>query len=302
MQHLQVLALAAVGSAWETVDSDRIVESWSEAMADVEPVVSRTQRKAAEAGASYGAETLVQSSGEYRAPEGFVNPDAFAGMSSSGAPLRVALMSPAYVTLSPIADGLSVAQALSSGRSQLDGVISTQIADAGRLASGVDAASRAGVGYVRMLNPPSCERCIILAGRRYRWNQGFLRHPRCDCVHVQATVQKLQSAEDEGFLVDQYDYFDSLSEAEQNRIFGKANATAIREGADMNRVVNARRGISAAGDTTGELSTYHGKRRAGLTFEGDRLTPQGIFNQAGSREEARQMLERYGYLYPGGQT
>jgi hypothetical protein len=38
-------------------------------------------------------------------------------------------------------------------------------------------------------------------------------------------------------------YFNSLSEAEQNRIFTKSGAEAIRLGANENAVVNARRGM-----------------------------------------------------------
>src|SRR5690606_23965723 len=33
--------------------------------------------------------------------------------------------------------------------------------------------------YVRMLTPPSCSRCTVLAGRWYRKNAGFARHPGC---------------------------------------------------------------------------------------------------------------------------
>lgn len=38
------------------------------------------------------------------------------------------------------------------------------------------------------------------------------------------------------------DYFESLDRAEQDKIFTKAGAQAIRDRADINQVVNARRG------------------------------------------------------------
>lgn len=306
MQNLQVVALSAAFAAWSGVDQGFITESWSEASRELEPILAETQRRAAMAGASYGAETLVQTSGEWRAPEAFVNPRAFAGVASSGAPLSSLLAAPAYRSLHQIGQGLSVPDALQSGRSLLQGIVRTQVADAGRAAAGVDAASRAGVGYIRMLNPPSCSRCAILAGRRYRYNQGFLRHPRCDCVHQIATTRALNAGESEGLLVDQYEYFDSLSEAEQNRIFTNAGAQAIRDGADMNRTVNARRGMEVAGrrrdPTTVELGTARGRRRAGLDLPGARLTPEGIYDQAESRQEALRLLEEHGYLYRGGQS
>lgn len=306
MQQLQVLTVSAAFAAWRGLDERFITASWSDAAVDLEPVVAQAQYRAAVAGSSYGAETLVQTSGQWRAPDAFVNPRSLAGRMSSGAPLYAGLMAPAYRALSLIGQGVPVPNALDAGRRLLQGIVRTQVADAGRGAAGIDAASRAGVGYIRMLNPPSCSRCAIMAGRRYRWNQGFRRHPRCDCVHELATTQKLQAAESEGLLVDQYAYFDSLSEAEQNRIFTISGAQAIRDGADMNRVVNARRGMEIAGrrrdPTTVELGTYRGRRRAGLDLPGARLTPEGIYDQASSRAEALRLLEEHGYLYPGGQS
>src|SRR5690625_7872537 len=62
MQDLQVATLAAGERAWRGVDSDSIRESWGEVLEEFEPVVVGAQVRAASAGASYGAETLVQSS------------------------------------------------------------------------------------------------------------------------------------------------------------------------------------------------------------------------------------------------
>src|SRR5699024_7380691 len=111
-------------------------------------------------------------------------------------------------------------------------------------AAGVDTYVRRGVGYVRMVNPGACDRCIILAGKYYANNEGFLRHPNCYCFHVQTNPK---AAEAEGLITDPYDYFSSMSEEEQNKRFTKAGAQAIRDGADINQVVNAREGMSYAG-------------------------------------------------------
>jgi hypothetical protein len=63
------------------------------------------------------------------------------------------------------------------------------IQDAGRTAAAVDLITRREVtGYVRTLNGPSCPRCAVLAGRVYRYSQGFQRHPRCDCTMTPTTV------------------------------------------------------------------------------------------------------------------
>src|SRR5690606_26165994 len=104
----------------------------------------------------------------------------------------------------------------------------TTVADAGRGAAGVDIASRRGVGFVRHLNPPSCSRCSILAGRFYRWNAGFLRHPGCDCIHVAATDKAMRGGHLEGLIHDPYEYFNGLSESEQNRLYTESGAQAIR--------------------------------------------------------------------------
>src|SRR5699024_3123647 len=110
-------------------------------------------------------------------------------------------------------------------------------------------------GYVRMINPPSCDRCAILAGKRYLWNEGFLRHPNCDCIHIPASENVAGD-----FRTDPYEYFKSLSESEQDRIFGKANAEAIRDGADIFQVTNTRmRGMSVVGRE--DLIEYGGQAR-----------------------------------------
>ncbi len=63
-------------------------------------------------------------------------------------------------------------------------------------------------------------------------------------------------------------YFHSLSSADQDRYFGKAEAEAIRQGADIGQVVNARRGargLSQPGRlTAAEAAAVKGGRAARL--------------------------------------
>lgn len=296
MQALQVLVVTAARRAWSDVNPEFISESWSEGVQRVAPIVTAAQVRAAESGASYGALALAEQ-GSWRAPEAFVDPTGFGGYAADGRPLSGLLASPAYSSKTYIANGASSSQALSMGRSSLDAILRTTIADAGRQASGVDIASRKNTGYVRMLNPPSCIRCLVLAGRFYKWNTGFQRHTRCDCIHVPFTGGSTQGARDEGLIDDPKAYFNSLSRAEQDKVAGVANAQAIRDGADLNRVVNSSRGRS--GLTTSEGT---GRRSFAADLRGRRLTPEGIYAQAGSRTEALQLLERHGYVIPGGQA
>lgn len=136
----------------------------------------------------------------------------------------------------------------------------------------------------------------------------------CDCVHQ--PVAGRAAAEAEGLVSDPYEYFEGLTQAEQDRWFGKANAQAIRDGADLNQVVNAQRGTGYAGIS--KDGTRRGQRRTGTTTEGTskrgyatwgagvkgpRVTPEAIYQQAGNdRAKAIALLERNGYIVPGGQV
>jgi len=163
--------------------------------------------------------------------EGRVNTDSLGGVASDGRPL-----------------GSLLEQAPNDQAFGL--MVATQFQDAARMASGLAIAARPRVnGYIRMLNPPSCPRCVILAGKWFGWNAGFQRHPLCDCRHVPA------SEDTAGDLrTDPAAYFRSLDAVSQDRVFTKAGAQAIRDGADMNQVVNARRGANGISVAGGRLT------------------------------------------------
>jgi len=295
MQRLQALAVLTAQRAWAGVDPGNLTNSWLGALPDLTTAVSVVQEAAAEEGASYGAATLA-AQGIYQPPSNFVNAKAFAGFASDGRDLAGLLYAPVPYAKTLIAGGMDVEVALSKGRAHLGMVTQTTIGDAGRAAAGVDTATRKGVGYVRMLNPPSCARCSILAGRFYRWNAGFDRHPKCDCVHVQTT--QTAAAEAEGLVHDPYEYFKSLPASEQDRAYGKAEAQAIRDGADIFQVVNSKRGMKPGGLVTSEGTS----RRGNFGRNGPRLTPEAIYGKGLSREATLAELERYGYVLPGGQN
>lgn len=296
MQALQVLVVSAGRRAWSHVDPDFISQSWRGVIRELAPVVTAAQVRAATSGSFYGAASLATQD-SWAAPDAFLDPRRFGGYAADGRPLDTLLLSPALSAKSFIGGGATAQQALGMGRSVLDTILRTTIADAGRQAASVDVAARRGTGYIRMLNPPSCARCIVLAGRFYRWNTGFQRHPRCDCIHVPSMTGSMQGARDEGLIDDPKAYFDSLSPAEQNKAAGAANAQAIRDGADLNRVVNAQRGRNG-------LTTTEGAGARGFASNTrQRLTPEGIYKQAaGNRAEALRLLEQHGYTFPGGKT
>lgn len=180
-------------------------------------------------------------------------------------------------------------------------MVSTQVQDAARSAASVAMGVRPRVtGYVRMLNPPSCSRCAILAGKFYRWNDGFQRHPKCDCRHIPSTEDHA------GDLTTNPDaYFRSLSPVEQDKIFTKAGAQAIRDGADISQVVNARRGMSTAQIGGRDvLRSTEGTTKRGLAHRSRtgrnatvRLMPETIYAVARDREDALRMLRLHGFIF-----
>lgn len=155
--------------------------------------------------------------------------------------------------------------------------VQTQLADAARVAEGLAVVARPSfTGYVRYLSPPSCSRCVVLAGRIYKWSDGFERHPNCDCFMVPTEAG-----------VNPHDFhIDPMEAFEQGQVtdLTVAERSAILEGADISQVINVRR--KQAGLTV-----------AGRVLErGGRLTPEGIYELASSRDEAIDMLIKAGYL------
>ena len=312
MLRLQRSARAAAAVAWSSLSAAYLSESWGSVSPALVAAVSRLQLDAATRGAGYGGNTLADQ-GLYEAPEAWVDPSALSGVSSRGASLGAALYSAIPHTKDLIAGGMPERVALARGREVLQMSAATQVADAGRTAAGLDTFARPKVGYVRMLNPPSCSRCAVLAGRFYRNNEGFQRHPRCDCVHVPTT--RTEAAESEGLVHDPYAYFESLSESAQDKTFGKAQAQAIRDGADLFQVVNARRGMSYAGvsadgtrrgqKVVSDFTREGTSKRAlwgGVNRGGQRLTPDAIYAKGLPREATLDLLAKHGYLLPQGQV
>ncbi|MGW5556864.1 VG15 protein [Micromonospora sp. NPDC003944] len=222
---------------WALVDPGDIARSWTTLLVDLLVTVTATQLAAARTADGYLDEVL-DAQGVDPAADGQLVPAALAGVASDGRPMASLLYEPAIGALAAIGAGVDVDEALTIGGTALSTMVRTQAADAGRAADQVAlAARRRAGGYVRMVVGRTCGRCVVLAGRFYGWNAGFDRHPRCDCVHVPAGED---TADD--VRTNPRAWFDSLDEDEQNRQFTAAGARAIRDGADLAQVVNARRG------------------------------------------------------------
>lgn len=302
MLRTQVDAVGSALSAWRQVSPDFISESWLQQIPGLLPKMSSLQVEAATNGAFYGAEVLGEM-GNWAPPTGFVDVESFAGFAADGRDLDGLLYSPATHAKKRIGAGVGVSDAMEAGGKRLEMIVRTLVNDAGRQSAGVMVVARPGTGYVRMVAPPSCPDCMILAGRFYRWNAGFLRHPDCDCVHVPARVNSTEGALAEGYIDDPYKLFERLSTEDQDLMFGAANAQAIREGADIFQVVNTKRGLTKTGLFTTAGTTRRGYA-GGLLKPGQRrATPELIYQWAdGSKTEARRLLVEHGYILPGGQN
>lgn len=294
-------ALAVATSRWRKLGPGYIGLAWEEHIPAVVSAVTEAQRTAAASALVSGALALGEQ-GTWAPPDGLVAPDAFAGLAGDGRKLEKLLNVPARTTRRLMGQGMDAAQALEAGERQLTMMVLTEIADAGRGAAGVQIAARPRTGYVRMLNMPSCSRCVVLAGRFYRWNQGFLRHPRCDCKHVPTMAADQAEAFANGLIDDPYEAFKQMSEAEQNRVFAKAGAQAIRDGADIFQVVNARRHMAYRGAFTNEGITRFGWAGQLLRRGQRRPTPETIYRLNPNREQAVEALRTYGYITGRGQV
>jgi hypothetical protein len=101
--------------------------------------------------------------------------------------------------------------------------------------------------YVRVVQPGACSRCAILAGKD-SYSTAFKRHPACRCTAM--PVDSLDSSPARLFA-NPTDYFETMSREEQDRIFTKAGAEAIRAGADPVAVVSPRGGVRSGSTTRG---------------------------------------------------
>ena len=153
-------------------------------------------------------------------------------------------------------------------------IVASLVSDAGRSAESVATSVRPNTGYARYLSPPSCSRCAVLAGRIYRYSQGFARHPGCDCTMIPTAVGDGAFAQDPGDLMD------------RGLVTGmsKADRRAVNDGADFNLVVNTRR-PSAGLSTPGRALARKG-----------RPTPEAIYKVATSRDDAIERLIAAGYV------
>lgn len=284
----QALVLAAATHAaqqWSQVDENYIAQSWQRLVPNLATVVAGAQLAAAQSADPY-VQAVLEAEGVPPAVQAALIAAAFVGEQDGGDLLDV-LYQPAITALVGLKGGAPVQRAFAAGFAQLDMLVRTEIADAGRTADQVSATVNGAGGYVRLVMGATCSRCIILAGRVYSYSTGFERHPRCDCLMV--PVSDVSEAE---LAVSPDAVYASMTPAERSYAgWSKAEQQAIADGADLARVTNIHRGgLYVVG---GRQFTYERAGRARRR----RITPRQIYREAaGSREEAIRLLRLHGYI------
>jgi hypothetical protein len=311
---------------WKRLAAADLSASWLQGLgAAMVRAVSAGQLVAASTGQPY-IEAMVRMDGlssDYLEQAARVDARSLSGVAADGRTLDSLLYLPVIRTKTLIGGGLTLQEAMLAGQAQLLRIAASEVADAGRGAAGVAmVANRSVTGYVRTVRSGACARCAILAGRWYRWNADFQRHKRCQCYGTPATEAR------PGRRTNPMSFFNGLSRAEQDRRFTIGGAEAIRNGADIYKVVNAGRSTVTL-DAYGKkvVATLEGTTRRGEFFQQmrreaeqrtgqrfargradveqglprfhlktPRLTPSEILRLSEDRDELIGMLKRFGYL------
>ena len=307
-QRLIVATLGLTRREWSMIGSD-FDAGWARIGPRLALLTASAQLGAARSGASYVPASLAEVGASPEAV-GTVRPEGFAGIAADGRELETLLYGAVVKAREANADSLD--ERLRIGGQWLDMAVHTTISDTARSAASVAIAATPKTGWIRHVNPPCCQRCAVLAGKLFKFNQGFERHPRCDCFHI-------PYAESDPFDPGVYIGPDDVKD------LTKVQRRAIGDGADMNQVINSRRGRSADGLYTSEGTTRRGwnsyvkrelaKQRGEVAREtatsvgrrgyvknyvvrrsGPRPTPEAIYKFASSREEAVKLLAANGYI------
>jgi len=281
-QRIADVAGRAVLHLWRGMSVDDIDGSWARIQPDTTRALRAGMAAAVTSAIAY-TPALLAETGTVAKPAGLLVPEAFTGLATDGVPADELLAAAPIRAKQAIAAGAAPSIALQQASAWVSGKLLTALADTRREVVAADLAQRPTLtGYIRMLNPPSCKRCVVLAGKWFRWNAGFERHPQCDCVHIPSRSEAWAQAE--GFISDPYEYFKSLSPAEQDRLLGKVDAQAVRDGADIYRVVNIReRGLAVS-------------KQALRYGTPTRMMVNAIYELGLSREATIRVLAEEGYI------
>ena len=313
-------AVAATSRLWRRMGSD-FDASYAKFEPSLLAVLFTAQERIADGALAYVPDVLGEVGGAVDAPLYESAGSRFVGVAGDGLPVASMAYGAVIQAKLGVAAGLEPGVALARAGQHLNLAAGTMLSDTGRAAEKVSGGAHRVKLWTRMLNPPSCGRCVILAGKTTSHREPFLRHPGCDCRNVPST-------EDAGDDVrtDPHAYLSELSEADQNRVLGsKANGQAFRDGADMNQLINAYRksgGVRPAQIHGRNIKyTREGTTRRGRAYwtmsdaqyikdqgvfkdnsmyfrhKSPRLMPETIYSIAKDQADAKRLLKLYGWAF-----
>lgn len=239
--------------AWALMDFRNLDASWLGIAPALTSLVSAAQVSNAQQSNAYLAGVT-----DSTAPNP-VNANAFAGVDGSGRPVGGLLFGAVTTTKEAIGAGLAEGQSMLAGATYLAAMMKTAIHDMSRSSDLTAAVGHKYTMYVRVVQAGACSRCAILAGTS-SYKSAFKRHPACKCTSYPVDKEDAPPA---GFHASPEDYFKSLSKSEQDRVFTKGGAEAIRSGSNPVTVVSARRSATGIqyGNAIGRETRANSGRR-----------------------------------------
>ena len=313
---------------WRAINPNELDQGWSRVGRTIALITTEAQLQSASLSTGFVDSVIAETS--FKPLNGLTDPRQYAGVAPDGRGLTALLYGAVTETKRTTGLGWQVGSAFEAGAAFLATAMKSAIADIARQHDQVYMNAKGVKRYIRTVSPGACSRCAILAGT-FSSSVAFQRHPNCQCLAVPLPVGNVPKGMED--FSSPGAYFDSLSLAEQARIFTVDGAQAIRDGADIIQVVNARRGayytrtssvapnrlrpvqigVKADGSPLYVYATTEGTTRRGqfsrleqrrLAADPNyrtttlRLMPEQIYQMAGSNpDRARELLIRYGYIW-----
>ena len=164
---------------WRLLDLGELTGSWDAGIGSrIAEAVAAGQLASAGLADDY-VDEIADAEGADPQRAGKGRPSAFAGLAADGRGLNSLMYLSVITTKESLGHGLAVDDAMVRGLQRALMLSTSEVAQAGRSAVGASMVGKRTIqGCVRVVNPPACARCIILAGKEYGWNRGFQRHPR----------------------------------------------------------------------------------------------------------------------------
>jgi hypothetical protein len=279
---------------WAAMKVANLDASWVKVKPQALATVVKAQLIGAAAAYGYHVRLLAAAGLKPQGPQ--IRPIGFAGSSTGALDLATVVDFAPIRTKQAIARGLPTDQALQSGFAQLSTVAESELQEASRgvmdVALNTEPQYR---GYLRTPNPGACGRCLILAGKFYRSDADFARHPGCRC-----SSRPLLKSEGQVETASARELFDGMTKEQQDKAFGIDGAEAIRAGADPSSTENAKAGMTSAGSTftrAGLSKRSLSGRRLAAAGKTQRLSPAGCRKQANGDPDAyRAALRENGFI------